>query len=451
MKKLILALFISTINAKCQNATVLFKAWKVSHVLKFVTLTNSKNKSKTRQKCEAPVINGELCTSKDDTFTNIITDRYRTFSDCPIINGDKCPAFPVFEDTDPFRQEQLRLCSIYIAEYVQQLDFDPDQNYVGFTFLTVKVGDEYFYNDKTFQTTTYDQNGRPLAHHAAINTGYTIMKESQLLDQMTRKSVRAHRNKQHYKILLEDFFGLSLGQMQQRQWHFFGFGFTYDSTRCDFRFDMMSVLGDELMGMDNMNGIEAARMEEKMENMMRFALNVARARNSRLVKFGELLELNYRNFVKWCPASRYKFVLTKLTQHEDKYELYKSNMKVTYYEFLKELSDNNAALSELFINTLRESRFAKFRFETPPISTDLKDSLSLEFILLDSPELQSTPDVEAFAEHFNNKNQPKGNRIELILFFSILIDYSNKPMNRTALHNIFEFVKNIDFDCANAT
>lgn len=381
-------------------------------------------KSEKLKQCKAPVINGELCASKADTIDTSPKRGNKTFSECPTINGNKCPAIPAPAYLDQFQAERLYLCSIYIAKYTPQPNFDPKQDHAGFTFLAVKVGDEYYYNEKTFQTATYNENGRP-AHHASIKSGYTIIKKSLLLDQkygVTRKSARTSRNKQYYKALFEDFFGLSMAQMQQRQWVFFGFGFNYDAAKCDFTFDRLSVMSGQSRDFDNMNSIETHRMVDKMANMMRFALNVARARKTRLVKLGELMELNMRKYVKWCPeneeqkpveSTKYKFTLSKLSQQQDKYELYKGSEEVTYYHFLRQMKVNKD-LRQLFINTLRDSRFLKFRLEMPPISAHLKN-LAFEFILLDSPGLQSTPDIESFAEHFN---QPSGQLYATFLNFS---------------------------------
>jgi hypothetical protein len=48
---------------------------------------------------------------------------------------------------------------------------------------------------------------------------------------------------------------------------------------------------------------------------------------------------------------------------------------------------------------LADAPFSAFRWETPPITT-LSAGRPFEFVLLDSPELASHPDPDAFAEHF---------------------------------------------------
>jgi hypothetical protein len=56
----------------------------------------------------------------------------------------------------------------------------------------------------------------------------------------------------------------------------------------------------------------------------------------------------------------------------------------------------------LFNDTLAESPFAAFRWETPPVST-ASLARPFEFVLLDSPGLARRPDPGAFAEHFGGK------------------------------------------------
>jgi hypothetical protein len=59
---------------------------------------------------------------------------------------------------------------------------------------------------------------------------------------------------------------------------------------------------------------------------------------------------------------------------------------------------------EFFIGLLAEAPYAAFRWETPPI-TAASAARPFEFVLLDSPGLESKPDPNAFAEHFGNSSR----------------------------------------------
>ncbi len=60
---------------------------------------------------------------------------------------------------------------------------------------------------------------------------------------------------------------------------------------------------------------------------------------------------------------------------------------------------NDAGFRSFFIDLLVASPFSAFRWETPPITTATANH-PFEFVLLDSPDLESDPDPAAFAEHF---------------------------------------------------
>ena len=71
---------------------------------------------------------------------------------------------------------------------------------------------------------------------------------------------------------------------------------------------------------------------------------------------------------------------------------------VSYAEVLRRWQ-HDADFRSLFIALLADSQFSAFRWETSPITTATADR-PFEFVLLDSPGLASSPDAEAFAEHF---------------------------------------------------
>jgi len=60
---------------------------------------------------------------------------------------------------------------------------------------------------------------------------------------------------------------------------------------------------------------------------------------------------------------------------------------------------NDSVFREFFIALLAEAPYAAFRWETPPVTSGSADR-PFEFALLDSPELETKPDPDAFAEHF---------------------------------------------------
>jgi hypothetical protein len=64
----------------------------------------------------------------------------------------------------------------------------------------------------------------------------------------------------------------------------------------------------------------------------------------------------------------------------------------------------DAEFRSFFIDLLADSPFPAFRWETPPITTATADR-AFEFVLLDSPGLASTPDVNAFADYFRGAGE----------------------------------------------
>ena len=62
---------------------------------------------------------------------------------------------------------------------------------------------------------------------------------------------------------------------------------------------------------------------------------------------------------------------------------------------------DDAAFWDFFIALLADASYSAFRWETPPVTSSSADR-PFEFALLDSPELESEPDPDAFAEHFRS-------------------------------------------------
>jgi len=65
------------------------------------------------------------------------------------------------------------------------------------------------------------------------------------------------------------------------------------------------------------------------------------------------------------------------------------------------LWQDDESFRALFISLLTDSPFAGFRWETPPI-TEARADRPFEFVLLDAPRIERTPDTRAFAEQFQS-------------------------------------------------
>jgi hypothetical protein len=63
----------------------------------------------------------------------------------------------------------------------------------------------------------------------------------------------------------------------------------------------------------------------------------------------------------------------------------------------------DATFRRVFISLLATSPYSAFRWETPPITASAANR-PFEFVLLESPELETEPDPEAFAEHFRSSS-----------------------------------------------
>ena len=73
---------------------------------------------------------------------------------------------------------------------------------------------------------------------------------------------------------------------------------------------------------------------------------------------------------------------------------------VEFSEVLRRWQDD-PDFRAFFIARLADAPFSAFRWETPPIAA-ASAGQPFEFVLLDSPELASQPDPNAFAEHFGS-------------------------------------------------
>ncbi|MBI3866870.1 MAG: hypothetical protein HY290_33740, partial [Planctomycetia bacterium] len=68
---------------------------------------------------------------------------------------------------------------------------------------------------------------------------------------------------------------------------------------------------------------------------------------------------------------------------------------------------NDFEFRSFFISTLAAAPFEAFRWEMPPITAATADR-AFEFVLLDSPELATTPQPDSFASHFDDLAMRQG-------------------------------------------
>lgn len=79
--------------------------------------------------------------------------------------------------------------------------------------------------------------------------------------------------------------------------------------------------------------------------------------------------------------------------------------RLRYDEVLK-LWQDDAEFRSFFLSILAEAPFSAYRWETPPITTATADRV-FEFVLLDDPGLDRTPDTQTFSRYFDT-DSPEG-------------------------------------------
>ena len=87
------------------------------------------------------------------------------------------------------------------------------------------------------------------------------------------------------------------------------------------------------------------------------------------------------------------------TQRRSHFAIDLDSRPATFADVLRGWAEEEAFRS-MFNDALAKSRFAAFRWETPPI-TETTATRQFEFVLLDSPELTRRTDRQAFAEYFD--------------------------------------------------
>ena len=65
------------------------------------------------------------------------------FFKCDNVDGRSCVGFELTEGSRVL--PTMYLCSFYVARYLDQADFDPNENYIGFTFAAVRDGTQWYY------------------------------------------------------------------------------------------------------------------------------------------------------------------------------------------------------------------------------------------------------------------------------------------------------------------
>jgi hypothetical protein len=81
----------------------------------------------------------------------------------------------------------------------------------------------------------------------------------------------------------------------------------------------------------------------------------------------------------------------------------RDGLPVRYRDVLRDWQ-NDEAFRSFFISLLAAAPFSGYRWETPPVTTATADR-EFEFVLLDAPGLDRTPDARAFAEQFRSANK----------------------------------------------
>src|SRR4051794_12314646 len=83
-----------------------------------------------------------------------------------------------------------------------------------------------------------------------------------------------------------------------------------------------------------------------------------------------------------------------------KFSIHQAGASIPYAEILEHWI-NDPAFRSFFVSLLANVPLPAFRWETPAITQSSARRL-FEFVLLDSPELVTTPDPNAFAQHFKH-------------------------------------------------
>ncbi len=81
------------------------------------------------------------------------------------------------------------------------------------------------------------------------------------------------------------------------------------------------------------------------------------------------------------------------------YSLSEAERPVTYAAAIASMQEN-VGFRDLLIRVLSGSSYRAFRWETPPITRRTVDR-PFEFVLVDAPDLEGSPDQVAFRSHFN--------------------------------------------------
>ncbi len=82
-----------------------------------------------------------------------------------------------------------------------------------------------------------------------------------------------------------------------------------------------------------------------------------------------------------------------------RFTIERSGQALTHGEALQRWS-SDAAFRSFCTQTLAETPYTAFRWETPSVSAATRER-PFEFVVLDAPGLQRAPDLKSFAEHFS--------------------------------------------------
>ena len=88
-----------------------------------------------------------------------------------------------------------------------------------------------------------------------------------------------------------------------------------------------------------------------------------------------------------------------LNANVEKYVIYQGSDRLTYKSFLDSMIESKEFRSQ-FLNSLRNSEFDAFRFETPGVNINNLNQ-DFEFVLVNCPALEKEADLKAFSSYFS--------------------------------------------------
>ena len=105
-------------------------------------------------------------------------------------------------------------------------------------------------------------------------------------------------------------------------------------------------------------------------------------------------------------VDHYRMPRRELTVGVHHYRAFRGDHQLSYGEVLA-LWQGDEAFVDCFAQTMVDTPFSAYRWETPPIRAGILD-LAFEYVLLDAPYLQGAADRAAYARYFSLDEQCTG-------------------------------------------